>query len=158
MKSFLLFILIWPFLLSHTFDCNEKLPLNEQIITFVNLKMNKKVGTGECWDLANEALNLVKAKWDGNLVYGKKLDFKKDCIYPGDIIQFEKIKVKYIEGNQEYRETMPHHTAIVYQVNGIGDYVLAHQNTAYTGKKVGTSKLEIKNITGGKFIIYRPIQ
>ena len=81
MKSILFFlsIVFLPCLFSLTTDCNEILPLNQQIIEFVNSKMNKKVGKGECWDLANEALTLVQAKWDGNQQFqlptkdGKKL-------------------------------------------------------------------------------------
>lgn len=158
MKSilFLLSINFLPTLFSLTTDCNETFPLNQQIIEFVNSKMNKKVGKGECWDLANEALTLVQAKWDGNLKFGRKLDYKKECIYPGDIIQFEKVKVKYTENKITYQEAMPHHTAIIYEVKGSGDYVLAHQNTAYTGRKVGTSSLNLMNVTGGKISIYRP--
>ncbi len=154
----LLTLLICSTLLSVASDCNEKLPMNEQIITFVNSKMKKKVGTGECWDLANEALNLVNAKWDGELVYGKEVNYLKDCIYPGDIVQFEKIKLKYVENKMTYEESMDHHTAIIYKVNGVGDYILAHQNTAYTGRKVGTSHLNIKDITKGTFKIYRPVK
>jgi len=148
---FLLSIILLPTLFSLNKDCNETFPLNLQIIEFVNSKMNKKVGKGECWDLANEALTLVQAKWDGKLQYGRKLDYNKECIYPGDIIQFENVKVKYTENKITYQEAMPHHTAIIYEVKGTGDYVLAHQNTAYTGRKVGTSALNLSNITGGKF-------
>ncbi len=101
-------------------------------------------------------MTLVQAKWDGNLKFGRKLDYKKECIYPGDIIQFEKVKVKYTENKVTYQEAMPHHTAIIYEVKGTGDYILAHQNTAYTGKKVGTSSLNLMNVTGGKISIYRP--
>ncbi len=158
MKSilFILSIILLPTLFSLTTDCNETFPLNQQIIEFVNSKMNKKVGKGECWDLANEALTLVQAKWDGNLKFGRKLDYKKECIYPGDIIQFEKVKVKYTENKVTYQEAMPHHTAIIYEVKGTGDFVLAHQNTAYTGRKVGISSLNLMNVTGGKITIYRP--
>ena len=153
---FLLSINFLPTLFSLTTDCNETFPLNQQIIEFVKSKMNKKVGKGECWDLANEALTLVQAKWDGNLKFGRKVDYKMECIYPGDIIQFEKVKVKYIENKMTYQEAMAHHTAIIYEVKGTGDFILAHQNTAYTGRKIGTSSLNLMNVTGGKISIYRP--
>ena len=148
--------MIFPLLLSVKSDCTENLPLNKAIISYVNSKMNKKVKTGECWDLAAEALNLVAAKWDGDLKFGKVVDYKKDCIYPGDIIQFENVKVKYTVGKMTYEEAMPHHTSIIYTVNGVGDFILAHQNTAYTGKKVGKSPLVLSNITKGTFTIFRP--
>ena len=56
-----------------------------------------------------------------------------------------------------YQESMEHHTAIIYQVNGTGDYTLAHQNTAFTGQKVGTSHLNLKDVITGTFQIYRPV-
>lgn len=151
-------LFLTPLLLSINSDCKEDLPLNKSIISFVNSKMNKKVGTGECWDLAKEALDLVKAKWDGNIQFGKVVNYKTDCIYPGDIIQFEKVKVKYVENKMTYEEVMGHHTSIIYTVNGIGNYLLAHQNTAYTGRKVGKSNLKIGNITAGTFTIFRPVK
>ena len=158
MKNLVLLLFISPILFSTTTDCTEKLPLNAQIISFVKSNMNKKVGTGECWDLASEALNQAKAKWNGELVFGTKLDYQKECIYPGDIVQFEGVKLKYIENKMTYVEAMEHHTAIIYEVKGIGDYTLAHQNTAYTGRKVGTSKFNVKDIISGTFTIYRPVK
>lgn len=136
-------------------QCDSIPLINQEILTFVKSKMKKKVGTGECWDLAKFALDEVDAKWDGELVYGRKLD-KGECIYPGDIIQFEKIKIKYKEGNQTFTETMPHHTAVIFETNGQDEVILAHQNTGYTGKKVGTSKLRFSTIISGKYYIYRP--
>lgn len=159
MKSMKFFLLLFltPILLSINSDCKDDLPLNKGIINFVNSKMNKKVGKGECWDVANEALTLVNAKWDGGYKFGQEVNYKKECIYPGDIIQFEKVKIKYVENKMTYEEAMAHHTSIIYSVNGIGDYVLAHQNTAFTGRKVGKSNLKIENITTGTFTIYRPV-
>lgn len=136
-------------------QCDGIPPLNKEILTFVKSKMKKKVGTGECWDLAKFALDEVGAKWDGELVYGRKLS-PDECIYPGDIIQFEKIKVKYKKGNQTFTESMPHHTAIVYEMTSQDEVTLAHQNTDYTGKKVGTSSLRFSTIISGKYYIYRP--
>ena len=64
--------------------CDSVPELNKKIIAFVKTKLNKKVGRGECWDLAAEALNSTQAKWDGNYVFGKEVNYKKDCVYPGD--------------------------------------------------------------------------
>ncbi|MEI7983817.1 MAG: hypothetical protein WCI71_19375, partial [Bacteroidota bacterium] len=109
-------------------------------------------------DLAAEALNSLNAEWDKKYRFGREIDFRDECVYPGDIIQFEKVKVKYREGNRQYEETMYHHTAIIREVKGKGLYILAHQNTAFSGRKVGLSDLDLKNITKGKFKIYRPVK
>jgi len=130
--------------------------LNKEIITFVNQHLKKKVGRGECWDLAAEALNTAGAKWNGRYVYGKALDPEKDTIYPGDIIQFEGVKIKYNKNNQQVTEKMMHHTAVVYRVLGHGDYELAHQNTDFSKRKVGISELNTKYVVKGKMFFYRP--
>jgi len=73
-------------------ECNNIPELNQKIIKFVDSKMGKKVGRGECWDLAADALKLVGAKWDGNYKFGIKINPKEECVFPGDIIQFEGVR------------------------------------------------------------------
>jgi hypothetical protein len=132
--------------------------LNKEILKYVKSVEGKKVDRGECWDLANQALKLVNADWDKAFVYGDKLDPKRDEIFPGDLIQFENIKIQYTEGNATYTETMGQHTAIVYKVLGDGVFEIAHQNTGFSGKKVGISELNINYIVKGKIYFYRPTQ
>ena len=90
--------------------------LNKEILKYVKSVKGKKVDRGECWDLANQALKLVGADWDKEYVYGNRIDPKTDQVFPGDLIQFENVKVQYTEGNATYTEFMTHHTAIVYKV------------------------------------------
>jgi hypothetical protein len=132
--------------------------LNKQILKYVKTTIGKKVDRGECWDLANEALILVKAEWDLKYKYGNLVNPKKDIIYPGDLIQFEGVKVKYKQGNTTYTENMDHHTAIIYRIISKGVYELAHQNTGFSGRKVGLSTLDINTIINGKMSIYQPTQ
>ncbi len=136
-------------------QCDSLPPMNKEIVKLVGLKLNKKVGTGECWDLAKYVLDEVDAKWDWGLTYGRKLT-SSECIYEGDIIQFEKIKIKYKKGKDVFTESMPHHTAIIYKVINDDEVTLIHQNTGYTGRKVGTSSLKFSTIVSGKYYIYRP--
>lgn len=142
-----------------------KLPeLNAKVIDFVNKNMGKKVDRGECWDLAVGALAHANAYFDRSsiktaTIYGKELDPEKDEILPGDLIQFKKVKMKWQEGNKIYESSlgMPDHTAIVYKVNGKGDYEIAHQNTAEFGKKVGVNNFRLDRVTKGKMYFYRPV-
>lgn len=137
--------------------CDSIPSLNKKIINFVKTKIGKKVGKGECWDVAAEALNTSVAKWDGNYKFGEEVNYKTDCIYPGDIVQFEGVTIKYEIEKKKFSESMAHHTAIIYEVKGKEEFILADQNTGRSGRKVGLSPLELKNITKGKFKIYRPI-
>ena len=130
---------------------------NKKIIEYVNTKIKKKVGRGECWDLAAEALKLVNAEWDGQYVYGREVNYQTECVFPGDIMQFEGVKIQYTKDGATFKEKMAHHTAIIYEVKGKGDYLLAHQNTSFSGKKVGISPLNLAHIKKGKFKIYRPV-
>ena len=138
--------------------CSEIPPLNKGIISFVKSTTTKKIGSGECWDLAAEALNKVGASWDGKLNFGKEVNYNKVCIYPGDIVQFEGVELKYEKDNIFYMEKLEHHTAIVYEVKEKGNFVIADQNTRFSGRTVGTHPFAVKDITKGKFKIYRPIK
>lgn len=132
-------------------------PLNQKIIDYVNTVIKKKVDRGECWDLANEALTRINAKWDKKYTYGQLVNPEKDTIYPGDIIQFYGVKMKYKVGKEEYTEEAKHHTAIVYKVKVKGIYDIAHQNTGFSGKKVGISEIDLATVTKGKLKFYRPV-
>lgn len=144
--------------ISQALSCDDIPELNKQIIDFVNANMNRKVGRGECWDLAAQALNAYDARWDKRFRYGQEVDPKKDCIYPGDMMQFENIELEYTQGKKHFKEKMAQHTAIIYEIKGTGDFVLADQNTSIHGRKVGLSPMNLKNITKGKYWIYRPVK
>ncbi|HUW06329.1 MAG TPA: hypothetical protein VMW01_08700 [Williamwhitmania sp.] len=136
----------------------QELPvLNQKIVDYVTTVIGKKVDRGECWDLANRALTNNNAEWDGEYKYGKRIDPKKDVVLPGDIIQFENVKVVYKKGNTTTTEMMPHHTAIVYKVIAPGVYELAHQNTGFSGRKVGLSEFNLTNMVKGRIYFYRPV-
>ncbi len=140
------------------YSCDKVPELNQRIIDFVDKQMNKKVGRGECWDLAAGALNATGATWDKNFGFGKEVDPLKDCVYPGDIMQFTNVTVEYTQGNRTFKETMAQHTAIIYKIKGTGDFVLADQNTTLHGKKVGLSPLTLKNVVDGKYQVFRPVK
>lgn len=131
-------------------------PLNKQVIEYVNSVIGKQVDRGECWDLANQALIRIDAVWDRKYAYGKLLNPKKDEIYPGDMIQFDGVKLEYQKGNMIFKEEMKHHTAVVYKVIEPGVYQLAHQNTSFSGRKVGLSELRLESVKKGKMKFYRP--
>ena len=126
-------------------------PLNQKIIEYCASQMDKKVDRGECWDLAKYALDYANAKWTPPYTFGEKVNFKKDDIFPGDIIQLENVKLTFKNGYATY----PHHTAIVYEVLADGKYLIAHQNFAGK-KKVHTWELDLNFMSKGKIQFYRP--
>lgn len=154
MKSILLFSSLF-ISLAVAAQCDSVSPLNLKIVELTKAKMGKKVMRGECWDLAKYVLNEAKCNWDGGYVYGAELK-KSACLMPGDVIQFKNVKIQYQEGRTKFTELMTHHTAIIYEVINSDEVVLIHQNTGYTGRKVGTSKLRFSTIVKGSYKIYRP--
>lgn len=132
--------------------------VNQRVVNYVNGQIGNKVGRGECWDLAAEALNNAHAKWDGQYGFGAVVDWRKEEVMPGDIVQFENVFVEHrIEGGS-VREQYGIHTAVVVEVHGRGDYVLAHQNVRPVGKRVGTAPLLMSEVRSGKLRFYRPVE
>ena len=145
-----------------SFTLAELPELNKKVIEYVNKNMQKKVGRGECWDLAAGALAYSNAYFDRSskktvTIYGRELNPKNDEILPGDMIQFKNVRMKWREGNTYHQSSMIQHTAIVYEVNGPGDYEITHQNTGAWGKKVGVSNLKLSRMTSGRIWVYRPV-
>jgi len=147
-----------------SFNFKAGLPeLNARIVEYLDSVMGKKVARGECWDLAAGALAYSGAYFDRStkkavLIYGRRVNPKKEEIFPGDLIQFENVKVQWKEKNGTYTESMEHHTAIVYKVNSPSNYEIAHQNTKNTGRKVGVSNFRLDRVIKGRVMIYRPIK
>ena len=136
----------------------ENIPeLNRRIIEYVESVIDKKVDRGECWDLAYQALNRFNAEWDGKFQYGKLINPKWEPVLPGDIIQFKNVKIRYQITNTTYTEFMKQHTAIVYKVKRKNTFTIAHQNTEFSGRKVGLSDLNLAHVVKGDVKIYRPI-
>lgn len=143
---------------SNGYSQTDSLPeLNKKIISFVKANIGKRVGRGECWDLAEKPLNEYNAKWDKLYEFGRKLDLKKEKILPGDIIQFQNVQIKTVEGNKTITETYLKHTAIVFEVISKEHLKIAQQNTSQKGKKVSIDNLYLEDIYKGKITIYRPV-
>jgi hypothetical protein len=138
--------------------CKEVPALNKAVVEAVKPYLGKQLDRGECWDAAKLALNAVGAEWDGLYNYGRKIDVKTECIQPGDIVQFEGVKIEVREGNSGYYEVFEHHTAIVYAVKGPGDVELIHQNTGQFGRKMGVSGLKLSTVKKGEITFYRPVK
>ncbi len=147
------FLFLISFFLFFSFATNAQEPsaIAKKILAFCDLNKGKKVGKGECWDLAKEALNNAGATWTPPYLFGKELG-KKEALKAGDIIQFEKVNVEYPDGS--WKE-LPHHTAIVYNVIAGTKFTMAEQNA--NGKRfVIFSEIDLSYVKKGKYTVYRP--
>lgn len=137
----------------------HRIELNDKIIAFVNKVMGSTVGRGECWDLAQQALDTNLADWTRPTVYGLPLNPESDEIKAGDIIQFRSVTITgHLPGGVTKRETLgaPDHTAVIHKVLGKKGYTLAHQNVRGI-RSVIKEDINLTNITGGTYWIYRPV-
>jgi hypothetical protein len=144
------------------FIVNPGIPdINNKIVRYVDSVIGMQVDRGECWDLAAAAIDYAGAYLDRSsqksiYVFGRKINPSQDEVFPGDIIQIENVKLEYTNGDMIYTENMAHHTAIIYEVLSEGHYKIAHQNTSFSGRKVGISELKMETVKKGKIIFYRP--
>lgn len=144
-----------------SFAQSEIPDLNRKVVNYVKSVVGQQVDRGECWDLANQALTQSGAKFDRSTKtsiydFGQPVNPKKDQIFPGDIVQFDDVELEYKRGDVIYKEQMGHHTAIVVKVYEPGAFQLAHQNTSFSGKKVGVSDFTLAHVKKGQIKFFRP--
>lgn len=121
-----------------------------KILEFSMKNLGKKIDRGECWDLANAALNYANADWEAPFKFGDKQNYEKDGLKPADILQFTNIKMKMPNGGMSF----PKHTAIVYKAKG-NQVTLIQQN--FNNKRfVDTLTISLDYIKSGKIEAYRP--
>jgi CHAP domain len=127
------------------------------VVKFAQDSVSEKVGSGECYDLADKALQGAGAKsapdhgvitGNANYVWGREV--KLDDVKPGDVLQFKnyamKARVDKADGWSESKETRPHHTAVVESVGSDGTVVVIEQNIGKTAadKRTKRSTLALK--------------
>lgn len=149
--------------------------VSQRVVEYAQNRIGHKVGTGECWDLAFEALKHAGAKtpWDLNQTYvwGTEIARVVD-VQPGDILQFEGVKIEWswvtskknVTTTQTQTYTFAHHTAIVEKVDSGTFVTLLHSNVQ---SKPGSphnrnvSRMQVnlspENIRGGTITVYRPM-
>jgi hypothetical protein len=130
--------------------------INACIIEHVDRWAGKRIGRGECWDLAAAALDSCHADWDHALGYGRRFDPAKEPVLPGDIVQFEGAEFRWTSDGSTNLITMPHHTAIIHKVLAEGHYTIAHQNMQGIGRKVGFGELVLAHRVKGRIVFHRP--
>ena len=122
------------------------------IVDFARAKANTKVGSGECFDLADQALKSVGAKSaadfgvitaDADYVWGSVVPVSG--AQPGDILQYRDYSRKRtvtvettvnfkdgasvtMEDTTESEITRPHHTSVVIATPSAGTVKIAEQN------------------------------
>jgi len=124
------------------------------VVAFCRTHQGKKVGDGQCWALADEAMKSAGKSRPGSdmRVWGRVVDPAWESVLAGDIIEFE---------NARFRDarmtviTGSHHTAVVMTDESAGNFVVAEQNFG-GGKRVSFREMSLKTQVSGKVVVYRP--
>lgn len=144
-------ILVFLIIQLHLNTVQGQLPVtNQKVIEFCSVNLHTQVGSGECWDLAEGALEYSKAQWETPYNFGEIVN--NGTIIRGDIIQFEEVKIKGEHGSSSF----PHHTAVVYEVLGKDKYLIVHQNFNDV-RSVETFELNLADLKKGTITFYRPL-
>ena len=140
--------------------------VSQRVVDFGTTHLGMKVGRGECWDLPSEALEYAGAQPppQANLYrWGTLIPNLRDA-QPGDILQFDHVKIKrqwtLPDGRPAWEELnfAVRHSAIVEKVDGELWFTTlnAHINGSHNVQELRMN-LSPENIKHGKIFLYRPI-
>jgi len=137
--------------------------LNQKVVIWARGKRGRKVGRGECWDLADQALRHAGASSstttgeDDDYIWGNVVGTKD--LLPGDILQLRdwvivtktRRRITFLEGGGfldtfEERAQRGHHTAIVDSVIGDGQVNVLEQHVKPLGKVVQRHLLYLRSM------------
>jgi hypothetical protein len=143
--------------------------LNDDVLAWARQRMGQQVGSGECFDLADQALRAAGARsaadlgpvgGNVNYIWGEAV--QRSSARPGDIVQFRSFRSTittttrrdYSDGSMEEStasevQERPHHTAIVAAVGTNGELTLLEQNVGdgANRRKVQSNGLSFSSVT-----------
>lgn len=132
----------------------------EQILSFTRGRRGRRVGDGECFTLADQALRGAGARSasdygtvspDADYVWGASVTLSD--LRPGDVVQFRdyrydrRVETRHGDGSESWNEDSqerPHHTAVVERVGAGGEVTVLEQN-APAGTAVTRNTLFFSN-------------
>lgn len=121
------------------------------ILNFASNNIGRRVGNGQCWTLAAEAMRAAGAEPPRGYTYGNRIELQE--VQPGDILQFK--TARFDEPGYWAIMGSPDHTAVVQSVGRDRIFIL-HQN--FGGKKiVQTFDLNPNNMSSGRMDAWRPV-
>ncbi len=131
---------------------------NGAILDYAASQLGKHVGNGECWTLAEQAIDAAGAHFPIAYIFGSKIGFGEvgdhavlQQALPGDIIQFDAARYEFDGGSSQAGS--PVHTAIIKEVKG-EEFEVYEQN-APVGGAVRAHWRDAKTMVSGGYFIYR---
>lgn len=139
-----------------TNDCANIPLINKKITAFVKTKIGKQCGT-YCDAIFDDAHKAAGLNWWGRPL-GTIIDHTKECVYPGDMISFRNVELKWERNDSLFGLTFDN-TGIdyfIYKVKAKGVYTVVKTRTINGKMKVVAQDLEINQIKGTIPQIRRP--
>lgn len=144
--------------------------LNQRIVSYAQSKLGTKVGNGECWTLANNALRAAGAvtpSGSGASLYVWGRIVAQSRLAAGNIIQFSNYQLRIDNPDGSWRTLTrgaPRHTAIVESVGSNGAVVVLEANVD-ASKKVRRTTLYLRSgevdgstvTVSGSFVCYQAV-
>ena len=132
---------------------NDPPALNLKVLAYAETQLGNRVGNGECWTLAAQALISAGAMPARGYTFGRKLA-QGEAVCPGDIIQFESAHFEGHDGARHWWRQLgsPHHTAVVRKVIRATRYEILEQNP----NPVASDTIDFATLKSGSYEIYRP--
>lgn len=125
--------------------------IQREVVNFAADNVGRRVGRGECWDLADQALRAAGAEPPRGYTFGDRIPLSE--IQPGDILQFT--SARFDEPGYWTIMGMPNHTAVVHAVGDTRAFIL-QQN--FNGQRhVTPYDLNLNNLTSGRLEAFRPV-
>lgn len=143
----------------------------EHVAAWCLHKEGEQVGSGECWDLAHDALlkgcgkhafvstyyhhgfPILSVSGSSNgPVFGND---PADEIRRGDVLQFKKATFKDRANGSTQMAGDPDHTSVV--VDKIGERLIVAEQNVQGVRKVRKGEYVLGNITDGSVVVYRPV-
>ncbi len=142
--------------------------LNAAVVAYCQNRVGRKVGSGQCAELPQQALlslgampRLKDSPNFGDYVWGRRIATltskttgQAARVLPGDILQYRDVVFEYRTSTYWSQSSASHHTSVVASVRpGVLSVYEQNVNNRMT---VGTTELKMADLKGGTLWVYRP--
>ena len=131
---------------------------NASVVSYAQSQLGTTVGNGECWTLAEQALEHAGAHFPVAYIFGSKIGFGQvgahtvlESASPGDIIQFDAGIFEFQGGAAQ--AGAPVHTAIVKSIDG--NALEVYEQNMPVGGAVREHVHNMSDMVSGGYFIYR---
>eukprot|EP00730_Choanoeca_flexa_P013189 TRINITY_DN5048_c0_g1_i1.p1 TRINITY_DN5048_c0_g1~~TRINITY_DN5048_c0_g1_i1.p1 ORF type:complete len:372 (+),score=21.23 TRINITY_DN5048_c0_g1_i1:193-1308(+) len=127
------------------------------MVAFCKARIGQRVGNGECWTLARDAVDSVGAREVLGRNYGQMV--QRFLAKPGDVLEFKQCRFEWTEGRSTHwmEAGHPNHTAIIYRVEGGGNVFHVYEQNVNGKKHVMQGTYHADRLVSGALEVWRPV-